>query len=491
MTRPVRLAAAAQAPFPRRSPRSKTAGSPRRHGAGSLLPVLLLPLLLLSPCLAGAQAAPSAQSAAPSAPEKPLVEQWRDVLRFGIESEVLKVLQAIAASGEEALDAELAALVRDSLSASVRLAVLRTLGEARRPSAEAAALQVLQGDDGSNPELTVALIGYLAAVRSTGAEPRLRELVDDRNDRVAEAAVAALGQTGSPASAGLLLERLGDLEYPAERKPELILALGKLRHAPATESLLQIVGSRDVDRVWRMYAASALGEIGDPAAVAPLKSLFEEEDSLLKAYAAAALSKFSMADVESLLQQALRDSNVRVRLAAAQALANRQAQRSVEILTYKARNDPERSVRLQAIASLGEIGTAFGFLREVYSDSRWLPEYREAALKALCAGDLPGSVEAIRRTVDREWAAKDQKGMELTARQLAAVDARSAQAAAGALEGLFAHLLDSPNVNVRIYALRGIQAQRYSGLRARVESLAASDPYPAARRVATAVLETL
>jgi HEAT repeat protein len=458
-----------------------------RGSRPSRLPALALLLLAVWALQAGAQ------GAQPD-PNRTLIDQWRDVLRFGIESEVLKVVQAISAGGEESLDQELVDLLRDSLSSPVRLAVLAVFTERGSNKAEPVALSLLGADQEISPELTVALVAYLGSIGSRQAEPRLQELLDDRTDRIAEAAINALAQTGAASSGQLLLERLKDLQYPQERKPELILALGKLRYAPATGMLLEILESRDADRIWRMYAATALGDIGDAAAVAPLKSLFAEEDSLLRAYAAAALSKFSMADVEGVLQQGLRDSNVKVRLAAAQALANKQARGSVEILIYKARNDPERAVRLQAIASLGEIGTAFAFLRELYADSRWLPEYREAALKALCSGDLAGSLETIRRTIDREWAAKDQKGIELTARQLAAIQSSVAQMSlgpAGELRDLYAHLLDSGNLNVRIYALRGIENNRVTGLRGKLESMAATDPSPAARRLAAKVLERL
>lgn len=445
----------------------------------------IMAVLLLAACAFPAQAQPS-----PPGPDRGVIDQWRDVLRFGIESEVLKVVQGISADGEESLDGELVDLLRGSLSSPVRLAVLGLFTERGSKAAESAALELLDSDQEAGPELTVALVAYLGAVGSARAEPRLRELLDDRADRIAEAAIGALARTGAAASGQLLLERLEDLDYPAERKPEIILALGRLRHAPATDALLSILENRDAERIWRMYAATALGDIGDPAAVSPLKGVFAEQDSLLRAYAAAALSKFSMAEVEPLLQQALRDSNVRVRLAAAQALANTQARASVEILIYKARNDPEKAVRLQSITSLGEIGSAFEFLREVYGDSRWLPEYREAALKAMCVGDLAGSLEVIRKTVDGEWSAKDQKGMELTARQLATATASPAGPAAGLAE-LYGRLLESPNVTVRLYALRGIQNNRMGGLRGRVESMAATDPYPAARRAAQAVLEKL
>jgi hypothetical protein len=42
--------------------------------------------------------------------DRPIVEEWRDVLRYGIDSEVLKVIKSISESEEKSLNQELTAL---------------------------------------------------------------------------------------------------------------------------------------------------------------------------------------------------------------------------------------------------------------------------------------------------------------------------------------------------------------------------------------------
>jgi HEAT repeat protein len=417
---------------------------------------------------------------------RPILEQWRDVLRYGIDSEVLKVVPAILEAGETSLNGELARLFAESLNLEVRKAVLDLLGRQQSREAEQAALALVSDEDLQSPELATAVIRYLSAVGSEGLAVHLPRLLDDNSDLVAEAAIDALSQSGSTAEGELALEKLKDMEYPESRKPELILALGKLKYAGASEELIGIVSDRDAERVWRMYAAISLGELGDSRAVPALKAMFSEQDSLVRAYAAAALAKFDMGEVEGILQQGLRDGNVKVRVAAAEALANEQAVGSVEILMYKVRNDPEPQVRLKAIQALGVIGTrgALEFLRGLYRDSGAGVAYREAALATLCDHDLAASVATIEQVVEAEWGAKDQKVVELTAKMLSGVNGSG-------LTGLFERLLGSRNVNVRIYALRGIERNGLSQLRSKVEAISAGDPYPAARQVAARVLEKL
>jgi len=399
--------------------------------------------------------------------DRPIIEQWRDVLRYGIDSEVLKAIKSIADSEEQSLNDELTVLFAESLNFEVRKAVLSE--------------EQLQ-----DSRVIVACIRYLSAIDSPGLENRLLDYVDHREDQIAETAITGLGEVGGEAAGQMLVLRLEDPDYPAEQKPEIILALGKMKYAGAVDALIAIADNTDEERIWRMYAAASLGEIGQPRAIPHLRALLSESDSLIKAYAASSLANFDMGEVEGLLQQALRDSNVRVRVAAAKGLANAQARSSVDILIYKAKKDPERQVRLQAIEALGVIGTpqAFGYLQDLYRDKIALPAYREAAFTALCENALQDNLEVFREVVEQEWGSKDQKVVEFTARKLSSTEAPG-------LKWLYDRFLDSPNVFVRIYGLRGIGRNGLRTLREKVEKISTDDPYPAARQTALSVLEGL
>jgi HEAT repeat protein len=418
--------------------------------------------------------------------DRPIVEQWRDVLRYGIDSEVLKVIKSITESGEQSLNEELTVLFDESLNFEVRKAVLDYFSEQKIRDAEGTAKALLAEEDLQDSRVIVACIRYLAAIDAPGLETRLIGFVDNRDSQIAETAITGLGEVGGDAAGQLLVQRLEDDDYPAERKPEIILALGSIKYIGAVDPLIAIVDNRDEERIWRMYAAASLGEIGDSRAIPHLRALFSESDSLIKAYAASALANFNMGEVEGLLQQGLRDSNVRVRVAAAKGLANEQARNSVDILIYKAKNDPERQVRLQAIEALGVIGTAraFAYLQELYGNKIALPVYREAAFTALCENALRENLDVFREVIEQEWVAKDQKVVEFTARKLSTTEAPG-------LKWFYERFLASPNVYVRIYALRGIGRNGLRTLREKVEKVSTEDPYPAARQAALSVLEDL
>ena len=117
-----------------------------------------------------------------------------------------------------------------------------------------------------------------------------------------------------------------------------------------------------------MYACDSLGKIQDDRAIPVLKKAFSEKDALIRAYAAHALASFNLSSVIDVLIQGLKDSNWKVRFHCTTALANKDAIAAVDILKYKAKKDPVDKVRIEAIKTLGEIGTkaCFDFIRELF-----------------------------------------------------------------------------------------------------------------------------
>jgi HEAT repeat protein len=420
---------------------------------------------------------------AQQAPAPPPAERWREVLRYGIESEVLQVIARIKASGDDSLTPELLGTLRSTANPAVAAAVLELFALAGVRDAEPLGLERLADPENRDPRFLVPFMRYLAAIRSAEAGQALIGFLDE-GDEVAGAAIQAMAAIGQQTAGEALLARLRDGEYPEGRKPQLILALGTLKYAPAVEDLIAVVSNAEEERIRRMYAASALGEIGDRRAIPALRGLFAVQDGLVRTYAAGALAGFDLAEVEGVLQDGLRDPNARVRQAAAKALARKDAQKSVDILIYKARYDPEKQVRVQAIQSLGAIGNAraVAFLTEAYPDGKLANLYREEALGALLLHDPGGSLNAVRDVIEAEWNRKDITVLEFTARRLAGLS----QAGLGEL---FKRFLGHPNVAIRLYGLRGIRLNRLASLRDEVRALADGDPHPSVRREAQLALD--
>jgi HEAT repeat protein len=417
-------------------------------------------------------------------------DRTRQTLLYGIDSQVLDAMQSIRSAQDTSFTSELLQILNGQRSAEVQKGVFDLFKEQKIRDGEGRGKAILAAWQDTQEALLVSAIQYLAAITSPGLGPVLAPLVDAGSNAVALAALQAMGTSGDTTAAPLLVSKLKAVDFPEARKNDVILALGALKDPAAVEVLISIAGSTDEEKVRRMYAADSLGRIGDARALPVLRTMFAENDALIRLYAAGALSRFGLDEVFPSIVQGLRDGNVKVREQSAKALArplsSSQAGTALPILSYKAEFDPEPSVRVASIQALGAIGgdTATKMLLKIYSGADHPLDSRESALGILAAKSLSISMESIRAVVAKEWSSYDMRTLETTARVLAAV--RSPD-----LKELFVHFLDSPDPVVRSYGVRGIGANGFSDLRDRVKKMSEQDPNPGTRQEAALSLAKL
>lgn len=429
--------------------------------------------------------------------ERSITAIWSESLRYGTDPEILDTLKRIRDAKERALDPDLIRLLGESRSDEVRTRILSYLGETENPAGTPAALDILALLDETPQALLQGAIAYLARAKEPQALDDLKALARLTDRPVAVAAVNAIGLIGGAGSVQFLMDLLeNDGEEPGQNlRNQIVLALGELGDREAVDLLLGIAEDRDEERVTRMYAFASLGKIGDTRAVETLTAALSENDALLRTYAAAALGKLRAPGVSAALLQVLRDSSWQVRLEAARAIADGAAagidagQDLAGMLQYRARRDEVPQVRREAVRALGTLGgvSSFDLLRELYVDDKQPLDLRAAALTELVRGDLEKSVAAITRVVDQEWSAKPdrQKALEATANQLS-------KAEAPFLDSLYRRFLQSTNLAVRVYGIRGIARNGLTGFAPELQSAAVAAAESAViRREALAALEKL
>ena len=433
-------------------------------------PALALILMILS----------SAPRAAAAGDDSQAIDRTRQTLLYGIDSQVLEVVQRLSSSRDDRFTKELATVLAESRSVDVRKAILGMFEDQGVKDGEPTARQVLSDSEQQNADLVVASIRYLTAIRAGGLPPLLAPLVDSSDAGVASAAIRAEGKVGDASSADLLEKKLASPDFPDARKSDVILALGDLKDAKAVDALIAIAKNTDEDKFHRLYAADALGRIGDAKAVPVLKGMFAENDALVRAYAASALAHFGLDEAFPMLLQGLRDDDWKVREQCAKALTGKlsagQADAALPVLKYKAQYDPAAQVRLASIQALGSMDSAGAAdaLASLYLGSGLPGDSREAAFKALAAKSLPRALEAAQKVFSSDWKSVDQRAIQSTARVLSSF--RGSE-----LKDAYVKLLGSSDAIVRAFAVRGIAANGFSDLKDRIKDLPKTDPSPAVR----------
>lgn len=419
-----------------------------------------------------------------------ILERTRQTLLYGIDSQVLEVVQRIDSTRDGRFTKELATVLAETGSADVKKAILGVFDDQGLKDGEAVARQILGDKENPTGDLVVESIHYLAVIKAAGLGALLVPLIDSPDKAVASEAIRSCGKTGDSACAAALETRLKSLDFPDALRPDVILALGDLKDPKAVDDLIAIAKNPDNDKIQRVYAADSLGKIGDARAMPVLTAMFQEKDALVRAYAANALAHFSIGDVFPMLIQGLKDDDWKVREQCANALTGTlsagQADTALPVLQYKARYDPVSQVRVAAIKAIGGMAGSRGedTLAMLYKGAGFPPETRENALKALVGRSLSLAVDAAKSVIAAEGKGVDQRPIQATARVLS--EAKGAE-----LRDVFSTLLDSPDATVRAYAVRGIAVNGFSDLKARLKDMSQKDPSPLVQREAEKALEKL
>lgn len=152
------------------------------------------------------------------------------------------------------------------------------LGEIDSPAALPALIAALDDDD---PEVARYAVRALVRLNRKAIEHLLAYL-PEASPRGAAGAVRALGDIGDPIALDSLLR-----QADGPSRPEVLRALGKLKDKRA-EAVL-IAGLSDPQWRHRMFAAMALGGAGTAAAVPQLRVALEDEEMVVREWAARSL----------------------------------------------------------------------------------------------------------------------------------------------------------------------------------------------------------
>lgn len=224
----------------------------------------------------------------------------------------------------------------------------QTLGELGNRRAVKPLLRTLED---SNHWVRIVAAEALGQIRDREATDALVRGLDDSSIWVRRASVTALGQIGDARAIAPLVERLlgpPDREWPEELRDAIAKALGAIG-GKAIQVLIDALGSSDL---WvSCIAARALGQIGDPKAIAPLAALAQRRPSWVCSTATQALAHIS--DVRA----------VRAALAtpeAPRAFWKLKALREIDKSTIKQLtellDDPDEHIRAQAAEVLNRLG---------------------------------------------------------------------------------------------------------------------------------------
>ena len=316
-------------------------------------------LILLIFMFAGALFAQSASST------KTLEEQRLDILRFGTETEIAALIQAVKNEKVTYLDKELIDVAQKTRNRNILAGIFSFFGEMEKTGLEERAMRAIRERDEEANETIFSAIDYLGRVKAEAATEVLEEIINAGENRFLNNAIRAMGR----AAGGRDSQRADDtalflLDYYEHRNPsddnrrEIIVAMGETGSSELVSFLSDLATNSDQRAVLRMAALDALSKIGDEKGLDAIIDAVSSTDPNVRSTAISALGPFSGEAAEAAILEGFRDSYFRTRIGAAQAAGKRRLESAIPFLRFRAERDDVPAVRDEAVKALGAINTS-------------------------------------------------------------------------------------------------------------------------------------
>ena len=299
-------------------------------------------------------------------PVSSVIDEQRDIIRFGTETEIANLIQTLRTGRASYLDDELIDIANRTRNRSILTGLFGFFGELEKSGLEDRAMRAIRERDYEVNETITAAVDYLGRVRAIEAIPVLMELINSGESRFLTNSIRALGRAASgedaedeSENASFFLLDYYNNRFPSDdNRREIVIALGETRSNASVSFLRDIVMNNDERAFLRISALDALSKIGDYEGLDAIIEAVSSSDPNIRSAAVSALGPFSGETVEEAILEAFRDSFWRTRIGAAQAAGMRQMESAVPFLRFRAENDEVPQVRDEAIRALGAINTA-------------------------------------------------------------------------------------------------------------------------------------
>jgi len=289
-------------------------------------------------------------------------EDWqseRDIIYYGLESEIINLIKELKVKEKDALNEDLVKLFNETRLSSIRTAILDFFGSTTTPLLNEEVLKKLESiEDQKNTEMK-ALLYYVSQNKVEATKPFLHSIIEQKSEEYLVEALNALGKIGSEDDGAFLIDFYENIDVEDEKKENIIkeAILKSLDGIAPPESLdffLNIIEDAGEGIMIRSYAITALSNIKNDDVLEKLISIYSSSEPHLRLASIKALSKFEGEDAKRTITEALRDSYYKVRLEAINGIKEGD-ERAIDYLLYRGKKDPELSVKLVAIEKLTQL----------------------------------------------------------------------------------------------------------------------------------------
>ena len=414
------------------------------------------------------------------------LERIQETIKYGIEKEVVAVLEEIGPTPKKSFYPSLLERYKEAVLADTKIAFINYFSECDNLPENI--LDLLYNEAKSLPD-NIKIFTTLLVFLGTKGQVReglfLIEMLDNTNIAIQNTASDALSQLKNANITKHILKRLELSEInenkflTADIKSKLILSFGNGKSKEVVKYLKKVISDKLNDKYIIMYGMLSLAKIGDIDSIPLISKNLKNEERKIQKYAAYSLSLYKTKSVTPILEKMLKNNNEKIRIYACQGLVLNKNYNSVNVLLYKFKNDPSTYVKKEALSSLVHLGNPGINSLKIYMKDK---EYTNFNLNTISeAMAKKPNIEGVQFLVSL-YKSADEKQKELITKTLIS-------GTSNILDPIIKILFNSNNYLIRIGALKIVYNIKKSSLWNIVIGISKNDPSNIVKKIALKYLD--
>ncbi len=293
------------------------------------------------------------------------------VLKFGMHKQRKEAIQRILRLKDKKVKTDLAHKLIDYLKLErhmgVKIKALNILSQLKIKKATPIVIKLVSD---RSIDVKIAAVYALKSLEATNAKNLLIKEIKKQNfsenSNYTEALLNTLGTFKAKELASFAKKKIESTKTTKSLRSYLVIFLGKSGAIKSKKYLLKLYNDDDESKSIRAYAVNSLANLKIKDASPHIKKILDQIDTYsfkkkkkyytLRIYSIAALARLGDKDASTRLLFALKSDNSYERLRAAKLLIELKDKRSIDILTYKVKYDPNKKVRKACEKALKAMG---------------------------------------------------------------------------------------------------------------------------------------
>ena len=325
-------------------------------------------------------------------------EKEINTLKFGLEDEISNMLDGFIKEKTYLYLDEIYDLFNRTKTTALKEKIITYFTEAKSDKLSEYTVYTLEDPFDEKVSTVSLLFKYAATMKIKDVAVFARNLLENDHLEYLDSVLTALAEIGNSEDAVFLAEFLKRDDLSVAQQQSVMKALGKLKSLETWDYLVEICQDEEKNSFVRMYAAEAIGAMKKTESIPILIDLYDGTDPNFRASVVKALGNFiDNEDAESIVIEAIRDSHPKVRLEAINSIKENKVLKSEPYILYRAKNDPEISIKHACYETLGQFNTknSLDFLISVIKDKKAGDSYKSKVAEVIVATGSKEGIDAV------------------------------------------------------------------------------------------------